>query len=279
MTEGARPDETAEEDGLYDPHFVKDVFDRCSGTYIAFSYLCSLGFTERWRRQCVELLDLPDADGATGYDLMAGTGEVWPHLLRHHPGIGAITAVDISTGMHKRALDRLHRHRAHRIAFIEDDVLKSALAPESADFVLSTFGLKTFNANQQARLAGLVAEVLKPGGRFAFIEASDPGGWWLRPLYLFHLKRVLPLVERVVLRGAQDFAMIGAYCTRFGDARTFGDQLRRHGLDVRDSRHFFGCATAVSGRKPDRASNLQPSGPGCRDGDPSPNHQGDDRNA
>ena len=34
---------------IYDPAFVKDVFDRCSGQYIAFSYVCSLGFTERWR--------------------------------------------------------------------------------------------------------------------------------------------------------------------------------------------------------------------------------------
>ncbi len=26
---------------IYDPEFVKGVFDRCSGKYIAFSYVCS----------------------------------------------------------------------------------------------------------------------------------------------------------------------------------------------------------------------------------------------
>jgi hypothetical protein len=42
--------------------FVKDVFDRCSDRYIAFSLFCSFGFTERWRRQCVAaLLGLPTA--------------------------------------------------------------------------------------------------------------------------------------------------------------------------------------------------------------------------
>jgi demethylmenaquinone methyltransferase/2-methoxy-6-polyprenyl-1,4-benzoquinol methylase len=46
--------------------------------------------------------------------------------------------------------------------------------------------------------------VLKPGGVFSMIEASDPKGWWLRPLYLLHLKVGLPLVERIFLRGAQD---------------------------------------------------------------------------
>lgn len=235
---------------IYDSAFVKGVFDRCSERYIAFSYLCSLGFTERWRRQCVAHMPEPPRPHPTGYDLMAGTGEAWPHLLRRWPDIAEITAVDISSGMHRRAMERLHAHRAHKIEFIEDDVLKSRLTDESADFVISTFGLKTFNADQHEQLARLVARVLKPGGVFSMIEASDPRGWALRPLYLLHLKRVLPLVERFLLKGAQDFAMIGTYSTNFGNAERFADALRRHGLEVAFRKHFFGCATGVSGRKP-----------------------------
>lgn len=235
---------------IYDPTFVKDLFDRCSGKYIAFSFACSLGFTERWRRQCVELLALPDQPGLSGYDLMAGTGELWPHLIRARPDIGTITAIDISSGMHKRAMERLHQHRAHRISFIEDDALNSALPDESADFVVSTFGLKTFNPEQHKRLAALVARVLKPGGRFALIEASDPKGWVLRPLYLFHLKQVLPLVEKLFLQGAQDFSMIGQYSTNFGNAAQFTEFLRAEGLEARMEKLFFGCATAACGQKP-----------------------------
>ena len=229
---------------------MKGVFDRCSEKYIAFSWACSFGFTERWRRQCVAALPAPAAAAPRGYDLMAGTGEAWPHLLRRLPQIESITAVDISSGMHRRAMERLHRHRAHKIAFVEDDVLASNLPAESADFVISTFGLKTFNHEQHRRLAKLVARTLKPGGAFSMIEASDPKGWWLRPLYLFHLKTVLPLVERLLLRGAQDFAMIGTYSTNFGDARAFAGMLRDEGLEVRFDRFFFGCATGVAGRKP-----------------------------
>lgn len=235
---------------IYDPNFVKGVFDRCSARYIGFSYLFSFGFTERWRKQCVAAMPTPALPDAAGYDLMAGTGEVWPHLLRRFPSARAITAVDISSGMHALALERLHAHRAHRIAFIEDDVLASNLDAASADFVISTFGLKTFNAAQHAQLARLVAHVLKPGGVFAFIEASDPKGWWLRWPYLFHLNVVMPLVERMFLKGAQDFAMIGTYCSDFGDASRFGEMLRAEGLDVAFRRYFFGCATGVSGRKP-----------------------------
>ncbi|MBO9725642.1 MAG: class I SAM-dependent methyltransferase [Novosphingobium sp.] len=233
---------------IYDPGFVKGVFDRCSDKYISFSYVCSMGFTERWRRQCVAELKLGE-EARHGYDLMAGTGEVWPHLLAAHPHIERITAIDISSGMHKRAMGRLHTMRAHRIAFIEDDVLASDLPDASADFVISTFGLKTFNPEQHRRLAALTARVLKPGGRFAYIEASDPKGWFLRPLYLFHLKVVLPLIERLFLRGAQDFAMIGAYSTRFGDAATLVEMLREEGLDAEFRKAFFGCATIACGSR------------------------------
>lgn len=234
----------------FDPAYVKGVFDRCSARYIGFSYVFSFGFTERWRKQCIQYLPELPSESLNGYDLMAGTGEVWPHLFRRFPDACEVTAIDISSGMHERALERLHAHRKHKIAFIEDNVLASDLPAASADFVIATFGLKTFNVAQQGELARLVGRILKPGGAFAFIEASDPKGWWLRPVYLFHMKVVLPLVERTLLRGAQDFAMIGEYFTAFGDATSFGRQLTGQGLDVEFRRFFFGCATGVFGRKP-----------------------------
>jgi ubiquinone/menaquinone biosynthesis C-methylase UbiE len=235
---------------IYDPVYVKGVFDRCSGRYIAFSYFCSMGFTERWRKNCITALGLTKVRACQGYDLMAGTGEAWPHLLRHNPNVEKIVAVDISSGMHLRAMDRLHQMRAHKIEFVEDDVLASKLEPDSADFVISTFGLKTFNEDQHRRLAALVAKTLRSGGRFSFIEASDPKGWWLRPLYLFHLKIVLPMVERLLLRGAQDFSMIGQYSTKFGNASGFAAMLREHGLNAEYRKYFFGCATGAVGYKP-----------------------------
>ena len=57
---------------IYDPKFVKAVFDRCSDRYITFSLICSFGFTERWRQQCVAAMPAVGAGGARGYDLMSG---------------------------------------------------------------------------------------------------------------------------------------------------------------------------------------------------------------
>jgi demethylmenaquinone methyltransferase/2-methoxy-6-polyprenyl-1,4-benzoquinol methylase len=242
--------EAERERDIYDPNFVRDVFDRCSAAYRYWSQIASFGFIFLWRRQCVDHMPAMPPDGAAGLDLMAGTGEAWPYLLRRRPAVASITAVDISSEMNRRALDRLHRARVDKIKLVEADVLKNTLAPESADFVISTFGLKTFNRSQQRLLARELARVLKRGGVFSLIEASDPGDWALRGLYRFYLGRVLPLIEKTVLKGAQDFAMLGIYVRNFGDCRFMAECLAAEGLEVKFKVFFFGCATGVVGRKP-----------------------------
>ena len=240
----------ASDAAIYDPQFVKGVFDRRSNTYIAFSFICSFGFTERWRKQCVACLNPSNQQNPAGYDLMSGTGEVWPHLWRRFPNVTHITAVDISSGMHACAINRMREYPAHKINFIEDNALATALPADSADFLVSTFGLKTFNADQHQALAKLVAHVLKPGGAFSLIEASDPKGWVLRPLYLLHLRYVLPLIEKLFVHGAQDLSMISRYTVNFGDATAFAAMLRAEGLHVEVCKFFCGCVTGVHGRKP-----------------------------
>ena len=233
---------------IFDPAYVAELFDRCSGRYRWWSALASMGFTWIWRRQCVGLL--PRRAAPVVVDLMAGTGEVWPHLLRRFPDLATITAIDISHRMHTEAVARLHGARADRITHLEANALEADLPPGMADLVISTFGLKTVDPGQQAVLAAQVARILKPGGQFALIEASDPKGWVLRPFYRLYLDGIMPLIERVFLNGANDFSMIGAYTQAFGDAAHMASALRAQGLQVTLTRHFFGCATSVSGTKP-----------------------------
>lgn len=244
-----KPDQGADGD-IYDPAYVADLFDRCSSNYRRWSAVSSFGFIHLWRRQCVARLsdDLPP--DAAVVDLMAGTGEIWPHLLRRFPDLGEITAIDISHRMHLEAVERLHGAYAERITHIEANALNEHLPAGVADIVVSTFGLKTFNRTQQSQLAHEIARLLKPGGCFALIEASDPKGWVLRPFYRLYLDRVLPLVERFFLKGAQDFSMIGAYTRGFGSCDHMADALREAGLSVDLQRHFHGCATSVAGTKP-----------------------------
>lgn len=250
-------------DDIYNPDYVAALFDRCSARYRRWSAVSSLGFVWLWRKQCVarligqsqlgriqngKITGLPQKAPAV-VDLMAGTGEVWPHLLSALPHAN-ITAIDISTRMHNEAVEKLHQTRAHKITHLAANALETDLPAQSADMVIATFGLKTFDEDQQTVLAQQIARLLHDGGCFSLIEASDPKGWILRPFYRLYLDRALPLLERLFLKGAQDFSMIGTYTRNFGDSRHMADALRAAGLTVSFKRHFFGCATSVAGTKP-----------------------------
>lgn len=223
------------------------MFDRMSKTYGVANYITSFGFTERWRRQCLE--DLPPVPAnAQGYDLMSGMGEAWEHILKQVPQ-GKITAIDLSSSMHKKAEEKSKALGA-AITAQQADILNNDLPDSSAQFVVSTFGLKTFKEGQLRQLAQEVARILQKGGVFSFIEISSPKGWLLKPFYLFYLKIVIPLIGRLFLGNARDYRMLGQYCQAFGDCQAFQKNLESEGLEVHFKKYFFGCATGVYGRKP-----------------------------
>ena len=157
---------------------------------------------------------------------MAGSGEAWSYLLKKELSIASITAVDFSPRMNELAHDRLRCCNLKKVKVVEADVLNGEIPTSSADFIILTFGLKTMNHSQQAQLAREVAKILRPGGVFSMIEASDPSGWHLRWLYRAYLAVALPLIEWLFLKGAHDFSMIGPYTRGFADCRYFA---HRHG--------------------------------------------------
>ncbi|MEO0368387.1 MAG: class I SAM-dependent methyltransferase [Pseudomonadota bacterium] len=235
---------------IYDPAHVAELFDRCSSSYRRWSMVASFGMIWLWRRACIDALPSTTNMDGNFVDLMAGTGETWPYLLKRFPTLNTIQAVDNSKKMHDEAMVRLHSTRLNRCEHVLANVLEINLVPNSADCVISTFGLKTFNHQQLRVIAKQLSRILKPGGTFSFIEASDPVGWKFRFLYRFYMDKCLPLIERYALRGAQDFSMIGVYTKNFSNCDFFKEALCKEGLEVEGFSHFFGCATGVRGRKP-----------------------------
>lgn len=240
-----KPDRSPAEGPRYDPASIRELFDGMAATYGVVNLVTSFGFAARWRRQAVEAL--PHAEPCTRVaDLMSGMGELWRSLERHAPRPAEVVAVDLSPEMARRA----EAARPFAVTLRVEDVLETEFAPGAFDAVVSSFGLKTFDADQQERLARRVATWLRPGGAFSFVEISVPPGRLLRPLYMFYLKRIIPPLGRLFLGDPVHYRMLGVYTEAFGDCRRFADALERAGLQAERIRLFFGCATGVRGRKP-----------------------------
>jgi demethylmenaquinone methyltransferase/2-methoxy-6-polyprenyl-1,4-benzoquinol methylase len=233
---------------IYHPEYVAGLFDRMSRTYGVANYLTSFGFTERWRRQCVAGIDW-SGELKFGYDLMSGMGEIWESVVaRAAPGT-IIRGVDLSPEMNAGAARQVERYSNWDLAVMQADALHSDIADASADFIVSSFGLKTFSDNQLVRLARETARILRPGGQFSFVEIARPPGL-LRLPFMFYLKRMVPVLGRWVMKDAEAYRMLGEYTDRHGDAGNFAAALRAAGMEAEHRRLFFGCACLVRGENP-----------------------------
>ncbi len=233
---------------IYNEQFVEGLFNSMSKTYGRVNYLSSFGFTERWRRQCVQAIKWDEVI-QNGFDLMSGKGETWNLINKACTQDHTLTGVDISLEMIKSANQKLHWYPRLKIGTKQANVLQNDLESESADYIISSFGLKTFSPTQLEQLAKEVSRILKPHGQFSFIEVAEPKLLLLKIPFMFYLKYLIPIIGKLFMGNSMDYKMLGIYCQKFKDCSIFKAFLEREGLEVQQKRYFFGCASGVVGRK------------------------------
>ncbi len=182
------------------------------------------------------------------YDLMSGMGELWPSIMNRKLKLKQLLAVDISPRMNARAKKNKDK-TAGLVTLLEQDILNNQIESNSADVVVSSFGLKTFSMEQRSQLAVEVGRILKPGGSFSFIEISVPKNPILKFFYMFYLKQIIPTIGWLFQGNSQDYRMLGIYTSAFDSCEEFHHMLADNGLNSSFEKLFFGCATLVYGRK------------------------------
>lgn len=232
---------------LYNPTFVSRLFDEMSRTYGIVNLISSLGFAWWWRRQCLRSIEISPA--STVLDLMTGMGELCPDLARFVGRSGKVVAVDISPAMCERARKQVATNSRSHFDVLHADALNCPIENGGVDYIVSTFGLKTFNPQQLATLAREVERMLRPGGQFAFLEISVPKSRLLRWLYLGYINRVIPWIGRMALGNPDNYRLLGVYTIAFGDCGLAAECFASAGLEVFRQSYFFGCATGITGRK------------------------------
>jgi demethylmenaquinone methyltransferase/2-methoxy-6-polyprenyl-1,4-benzoquinol methylase len=135
------------------------------------------------------------------------------------------------------------------IALRQQDVLSNTIADNSADCIISVFGLKTFSDDQKRRFAAEIKRILKPQGTFSLIEVSVPPYKPLRVLYMVYLKQIIPILGKLLLGNPETYRMLGIYTEEFGNAKRMEEILSNEGLVVNYHDFFYGCASGLSGLK------------------------------
>jgi demethylmenaquinone methyltransferase/2-methoxy-6-polyprenyl-1,4-benzoquinol methylase len=206
------------------PDAVRSMFDRIAPVYDVMNRVMTAGLDIRWRRFAAESAV---RRGDRVLDAACGTGDL--ALADLKAGAAKVTGLDFSSAMLARAR-RKTGARTDALEWVEGDMLALPFADGTFDAATVGFGVRNV-ADLELGLREL-RRVLRPGGRLAILEITQPRGA-LRPFFSLWFDRVVPALGKV-LPGGSAYSYLPASVKRFPDAETLAQMLRECGFgDVR----------------------------------------------
>jgi demethylmenaquinone methyltransferase/2-methoxy-6-polyprenyl-1,4-benzoquinol methylase len=203
------------ESGTLHSDEVRGMFDRIAPVYDAMNRVMTAGLDRSWRRLAVQAVVQP---GDRVLDACCGTGDLAVAAEREG---GVVTGLDFSPGMLERA-----RRKSDTVTWVEGDLLALPFDDDSFDSATVGFGVRNV-ADLEAALAEL-RRVLRPGGRLAILEITQPRGL-LKPFFSLWFDRIVPLLGKV-LPGGKAYTYLPASVRRFPGAEDLRALMERHGF-------------------------------------------------
>jgi demethylmenaquinone methyltransferase/2-methoxy-6-polyprenyl-1,4-benzoquinol methylase len=202
------------------PDAVRSMFDRIAPVYDAMNRIMTLGLDLRWRRLAAESAVRP---GDRALDAACGTGDLAVADVK--AGASRVTGLDFSPRMLERA-----RRKAPAIEWVQGDMLALPFADGTFDAATVGFGVR--NVEDLELALRELHRVLRPGGRVAILEITQPRGA-LRPFFSLWFDRVVPLLGKV-LPGGSAYTYLPASVKRFPTAERLAELMQDVGVaDVR----------------------------------------------
>jgi demethylmenaquinone methyltransferase/2-methoxy-6-polyprenyl-1,4-benzoquinol methylase len=245
MTTGTTPEGITGEEAA--SRWVRGMFGRVAGRYDLLNHLLSFNLDKRWRARTVQrvadVLAMPDAKVL---DLCCGTGDILLSLA----GQGGRAAVYGSDFCHPMLIEAQRKIALNRLQspLFESDALALPVASNTFDLITVAFGFRNF-ANYRRGLDEL-ARVLKPGGRLAILEFSQPTNRPFAALYGFFSETILPWVGGMISGSREAYSYLPGSIKKFPGADDFARQMQAAGFaSVEFERLTFGAVALHIARK------------------------------
>jgi demethylmenaquinone methyltransferase/2-methoxy-6-polyprenyl-1,4-benzoquinol methylase len=206
------------------------MFDRIAPVYDAMNRTMTVGLDGRWRRITAEAVVRP---GDVVLDACCGTGDLAIAAARAG---GRVIGLDFSERMLERA-----RRKAPALEWVSGDLM--ALPFEDATFDVATVGFGVRNVESLDVSLAELRRILRPGGRVAILEITQPGGF-LRPFYRVWFDRVVPLLGKL-LPGGSAYTYLPASVKRFPGPEQLAEQIAAAGFRDVGVRLFAGGIVAL----------------------------------
>jgi demethylmenaquinone methyltransferase/2-methoxy-6-polyprenyl-1,4-benzoquinol methylase len=220
---------------------VREMFARISRRYDLLNHVLSANVDAKWRRRVVEKLKPWIRPDAHLLDVGCGTGDLSIAIFERTAT--RVLGVDFCRPM----LD-LAKRKAPSLTFIEGDALRLPFADAAFDVITIGFALRNLASVER----GLVElhRLLKPGGRLAILEFSQPTVPVVRQLVRFYYFRLLPRIGGWLSGSRNAYEYLPDSISKFPDQQTLAGMMRAAGFEEVEFENFSGGIAALhTGRR------------------------------
>ena len=227
----------------YDPGHrapkVEELFTKIAKRYDLINDIQSFGMHRAWKRRLLELVQIRAGDRVL--DLATGTGDLIRMGRSRVPGSGWV-GVDFTYAMLRAA-------RAGS-PLVQGDILKLPIRGRSFSAATMAYGLR--NVADRGRALVEIQRVLKPGGRFVFLDFAKPENRLVRRLYFAWLRAVQPFLGWLFFRDSETYRYIWRSLSEYPEVDGVSRELEAAGFrSVRAHRLFLGMMSIhVAVREP-----------------------------
>jgi len=181
------------------------MFDRIAPRYDLLNRILSLSVDTLWRRKAIRRLGIKRGDSIL--DVATGTGDLFMLALKRNRDC-RIVGIDISSEMlHIASQKKVRGGYRGRYFLVAGDACGMPFGGHAFDHAMVAFGIR--NMSDVEDLFKEARRILKDGGKFAILEFSIPEIHFIRKIYLIYLKKIIPLIGRLLSgrTGPYDYLM------------------------------------------------------------------------
>ncbi|MBN8250227.1 demethylmenaquinone methyltransferase [Priestia flexa] len=220
---------------------VHGVFEKIYKNYDQMNSVISFQRHKAWRKDTMKRMDVQP--GTTSLDVCCGTAD-WTLAMAEAVGpTGKAVGLDFSQNMLKIGHEKVNQSSFLNVELLHGNAMNLPFEDNSFDYVTIGFGLR----NVPDYMAALkeMYRVVKPGGKVACLETSQPTMIGYRQAYLLYFKYIMPAFGKLFAKSYDEYSWLQESARDFPGPKELAEMFKQAGFEDIEVKTYTGGVAAM----------------------------------